>query len=319
MTVATRIPVKTYTLKPACPPVVFEPEDPSVSLVNWAAENLDILRKPLQKAGALLFRGFKLAGPGQFEALIRKTMGEPIHYAYASTPRTKVMSNIYTSTEYPAGRTIQLHNEMAYTRYWPRHLFFFCHTPAASGGQTPIADSRRVYAQIPDAIKEAFEEKGLCYVRNYDGYLDLSWQKAFATTSRMEVAERCAELGIDHVWLSPEHLRTSQRCDAVQTHPETGQKVWFNQAHLFHVSALDPEIREHLLIHGEENLPRNVTFGDGSPIPDAMLAEVREILAREQRVFDWQKGDVMLVDNLLAAHGRLPFSGKRKVLVGMTA
>jgi len=319
VSVTTSLPIKTHTLKPGQPPVVFEVQEPGLPLVSWATEHTNSLRRPLQKAGALLFRGFKMNGPGQFETLIRQTMGEPIHYAYASTPRTKVMSNIYTSTEYPAGRTIQLHNEMAYTNAWPRHLFFYCYTPAAEGGQTPIADSRKIYHSLSPTITDLFMKKGLRYVRNYDGYLDLPWQKAFATQSRTEVAERCTQMGIEYTWLGPEHLRTSEQCPAVVQHPETGETVWFNQAHLFHISALDPEVRDHLLSHGEENLPRNVYFGDGSPISEDMLQEVREVLQREQRTFDWQKGDVMLVDNLLMAHGRLPFKGKRKVLVGMTA
>jgi alpha-ketoglutarate-dependent taurine dioxygenase len=33
--------------------------------------------------------------------------------------------------------------------------------------------------------------------------------------------------------------------------------------------------------------------------------------------FPWQKGDILMVDNMLAAHGREPFTGPRKIMVAM--
>jgi hypothetical protein len=34
--------------------------------------------------------------------------------------------------------------------------------------------------------------------------------------------------------------------------------------------------------------------------------------------FPWQRGDILMLDNILAAHGRAPYEGPRKILVGMT-
>jgi hypothetical protein len=34
--------------------------------------------------------------------------------------------------------------------------------------------------------------------------------------------------------------------------------------------------------------------------------------------FNWQRGDVMVVDNVLATHGREPFTGERRILVAMS-
>jgi alpha-ketoglutarate-dependent taurine dioxygenase len=33
--------------------------------------------------------------------------------------------------------------------------------------------------------------------------------------------------------------------------------------------------------------------------------------------FAWQKGDLLMVDNMLVAHGRAPFTGPRRILVAM--
>ena len=68
----------------------------------------------------------------------------------------------------------------------------------------------------------------------------------------------------------------------------------------------------------EDDLPTNTYYGDGTPIEPSVLDELREIYRQETVAFPWEKGDVLMLDNMLAAHGRAPFVGTRKVLVGMT-
>ena len=94
--------------------------------------------------------------------------------------------------------------------------------------------------------------------------------------------------------------------------------VWFNQAHLFHISSLQPEVKDNLLaVLNEDELPRNTYYGDGKPIEDSVLEEIRHIYQQETVCFPWKSGDVLLLDNLLTAHGRLPFDGSRQVVVAM--
>lgn len=72
----------------------------------------------------------------------------------------------------------------------------------------------------------------------------------------------------------------------VTQHPRTQDWVWFNQAHLFHLSNLDPDMQEILLdTVGEEGLPRNVYYGDGSPLEEDALAEIRAVLDECEVVF----------------------------------
>jgi alpha-ketoglutarate-dependent taurine dioxygenase len=88
---------------------------------------------------------------------------------------------------------------------------------------------------------------------------------------------------------------------------------------LFHVSNLEPEVRESLLdvVGDEVELPRNVFYGDGSPIDDETLSTVRGVLETHKISFPWQAGDVVMLDNMLTAHARAPFKGPRKVIVAM--
>jgi acyl carrier protein len=119
-------------------------------------------------------------------------------------------------------------------------------------------------------------------------------------------------------WLDDEHLRTVQIRPAALPHPRTGERLWFNHALALHASSLDPALRQTLLRQrGEAGLPHNTYFGNGDPIPDEVIAHVRETHERQQILFDWQAGDVLLLDNLRMAHGREPYSGPRAVYAAM--
>jgi alpha-ketoglutarate-dependent taurine dioxygenase len=298
-------------------PLVLEPAVEGLSLVDWTATNRQHLEQELLRYGAILFRGFNLNTVDEFERFMKSLAGDLLDYSYRSTPRTQVSGKIYTSTEYPAHQTIPLHNEMSYARQWPMMLGFFCMEAAEDGGETPLADSRKVYQRIGESTLDRFRKKRVRYVRNYGDALDLTWQNVFQTQKRADVEDFCREAGIEFEWKSDERLCTSDVCQAVAEHPQTGEMVWFNQAHLFHVSNLQSEIRDSLLNSSGGEPPRNAFYGDGMPIDERDLEDIRAAYAKETVVFPWQKRDVLLVDNMLTAHGRRPYRGARKIVVGM--
>ncbi|SJN54198.1 peptide synthase [Vibrio ruber DSM 16370] len=277
-----------------------------------------IVADNLHRHGGILFRGFDILGETEFQEFARSFGFPLLNYEFGSTPRTDLGEGVYTTTEYPAHQVIPLHNEQAYTLNWPMKIWFHCIQPAETEGETPIADSREVYRQIPTRIRERFEEKKLMYVRNYGNGLDLPWEKVFATSEPKQVEAFCRAHQIDFTWKGDGELRTRQVCQSVARHPVTQEMVWFNQAHLFHVSNLEAHIRETLLsIVEEEDLPRNVYYGDGSPIEDGILDEIRGVLDECMVKFPWQQGDVLMLDNMLVAHARSRFTGPRKVVVAM--
>ncbi|WP_249908410.1 TauD/TfdA family dioxygenase [Pseudomonas fulva] len=277
-----------------------------------------LAQQTLSTTGGVLFRNFKVPTPLDFKRFAA-SFGMPLGtYEFGSTPRSKVFAGVYSSTEYPAHQNIPLHNEQSYTRQWPSRIWFHCMRPSQTGGETPIADSRQVYQAIDPAIREEFIAKGLLYVRNYSRALDLPWQQVFNTDERSKVEQYCQSQGIDWSWSEAGELSTRQLCQAAVRHPLSQEWVWFNQAHLFHISAMAQDLRQALIdAVGETQLPRNVYFGDGTPIPDATLDAIRGVYADTCVAFPWQSGDVLMLDNVLVAHGRNPFSGDRKVIVAM--
>lgn len=312
--------VKTGYLDPQKKlPLVVQPAISNVNLAAWAAANLDLIESELIKHGALLFRGFDIDSIAAFDEFVRAVSEEMLDYSEPSSPRTEVARQIYTSTDYPASEWIQMHNELSYAHEWPRKVFFYCVQPAEQGGATPIAHGREVWRLLAPKIKERFREKQVMYVRNFRPGLDLPWQHVFNTTSRLAVEEYCRRSGIACEWLGKDRLRTRQIRQAVIDHPVTKDTVWFNQAHAFHAASLDPVVREALLAEmDEEDLPRQAYYGDGSAIEDSVIAEICEAYARASVIFQWQKGDLLLLENMLTAHGRTPFAGLRQILVAMS-
>ncbi|USE77174.1 TauD/TfdA family dioxygenase [Cupriavidus gilardii] len=299
-------------------PFTIEAASPGEPLIEALPRLRARIEEHLYTTGGVLFRSFAVDGAEGFRTFAA-AFGHPLlSYEFGSTPRSKVTGGVYTSTEYPAHQSIPLHNEQAYTREWPMKIWFYCERAAPQGGETPIADSRAIYSAVDAGTRERFATRGLCYVRNFGNGMDVPWQQVFNTEDRAQVETYCARHGIVCEWKDDGELRTRQRVQGIAHHPHTGDPVWFNQAHLFHLSALAPEMREVLLdTVGEEDLPRNVYYGDGTPIPDAELDAVRAVLDVHKVVFPWREGDVLMLDNMLTAHAREPFSGPRKVVVAM--
>jgi alpha-ketoglutarate-dependent taurine dioxygenase len=297
-------------------PLLIRPASQSFRHVDSIRRHGHDVRGLLLEHGALLFRGFAIADVAGFDAFVDALEMPRLDYVYRSTPRTSVGSKVFTATEYPPALEIPLHNENAYQREWPLKLALCCLTPAASGGETPIADLERITASIGSRLMDVFERRGVQYIRHYRPFMDVPWQTVFQTEDKAQVAHYCAAHGIDHEWVDSKTLRTSQICQGVARHPQTKMRYFFNQAHLFHVSSLGPAAAPLVKLYGDR-LPRQACYGDGGEIPLEDLELVREAFRREALTFAWQPDDVMLLDNMQFAHGRKPFSGARKVVVAL--
>ena len=298
-------------------PLIILPTVDDVSPVNWAAGNRDLIESEFLKHGAILFRGFPLKSIPEFEqfasALCLELYGE-----YGDLPRAEVGGRVYGSTPYPHDQPILFHNESSHLHRWPAKICFFCVTAASAGGETPIVDCRKVFQSLDPEISERFRQKGIMYVRNFVDGLDVNWQSFFRTNDKSAVEQRCREMSISYEWTDSNGLRICRVSPAVIEHPRTRETVFFNQLQLHHPGCLDPAVRESLLsVFREEELPRNAFYGDGSRIEDRVMEEIGRLYHELSVSFPWRAGDVLLLDNMLTAHGRNPFAGEREIVVTM--
>ncbi|TMR20499.1 hypothetical protein ETD86_18705 [Nonomuraea turkmeniaca] len=288
-------------------------------LVGWLDElGPDKLTDLLTERMALVFRDFRVS-PEAIEPVLDRLVPSRLPYVHGNSPRTKVRGNLYTSTEYPQQYTISMHNELSYAHRWPARLAFYCEKAAEQGGATPVLDGELWLSSLDAEVREAFSG-GIRYVQNlHDGYgFGKSWQDTFETGDRAAVEEFLKDSQAEWEW-GPDGLRVIQLRAATVRHPVTGTEVWFNQADQWHPAGLGDQTSADLYeILSPEEFPQYVTFADGTAIPDAYVEQILNRGLECAVDVDWRTGDVLLIDNVLVAHGRRPFEGTRRVLVAMS-
>ncbi|RKT54243.1 TauD/TfdA family dioxygenase [Saccharothrix australiensis] len=312
-------PALDWTFDPGSPAVVTAPPLADAPAARaWIESVADDLRAGLDQYGALYLRNLPVRDVDDFAHVRDAFIRRETPYREKATKRSDFGNSVYSSTDLPAAQRIRMHNENSYTMTFPGLLLFGCLVAPGSGGATPVADCREVLSHLPEDLVRRGRDTGWLLWRTYSDDISLGWRTAFNTTSPDEVARYCGENGIDHEWLPDGRLRTRQHRSAIIRHPRTGQEIWFNHLAFWNQWSLEPAVRETLVDElGAENLPFNTTFGDGEPIDeaDARLINAAYDAATTRR--PWSPGDLLVVDNLLAAHGRDAFRGDRRIVVAM--
>ena len=312
-----RRPVVVEASAKAPLPRVFEAGSPKHEVGAWLRERQADVRQALDVSGAVLLRGFQTRTVQKLEAIVREFAGEPLEYLERSSPRVALHGRVYSSTEYPSDQEIALHNENSYAAVFPALLFFQCMVRAERGGQTPLADCRKVLSRLPVPLVQRFVAHGVRYVRTFNEGIGLPWQAVFGTDCQHEVERKAAQFGYDVRWPVQNALQTVRHGPAVLT-TSSGERAWFNHAAFFHLSSLPPLVAQGLLDElGEQRLPAQTYFGDGSRIELETIELVRNAYRNETCTFEWLEGDLLIVNNLLVAHGRQAFCGLRKIAVAM--
>lgn len=285
-------------------------------VLNTLRDQRDDLLAEAMRVGYARFKVPPLSGPEEFAQVRDSVFPTRTTYVEAATPRTSFGSDVFSSTNVPASREIAPHNENSYATHFPGHLLFYCFEAPTDGGATPVCDVREVLRTIDGSILKEFEERGWALVRNYSSHLGRPWQEAFATSEREEVDAYCAAQDVEVNWHG-DRLQTRQVRPATVEHPVSHDRSWFNHVVFWHGSRLMPEIQEVLTREHGQDWPFQTFYGDGSPIPSDVIDHIASRYAENTESQPWQIGDLLLVDNLTAAHARQSYQGSRSVVVAM--
>ena len=207
-------------------PLVIQPEGKAFSLgefLEWVKAEKGEIQRQLLEGGAILLRNFPVENALDFETVIRTLdFGNFISYIGGDSPRTKITEGVYTSTEAPAHFKLPLHNELSFVKNYPQHIYFYCETPPVVGGETIIADARKVYQAIDPAVRARFEEKGLKYLSCYyhkSKLMDFinsmqrshkTWLDVFETDDKKEVETKCLENEFEFQWNQNDWIQIAQ-------------------------------------------------------------------------------------------------------------
>lgn len=323
----------SLTTSASLPARAHVPDGASDDPVGWAAAHRDSIEADLHRAGAVLMRGLDVSSADQFRAVCSAICPELRNYTGGDSPRTDVADQVYTSTEYPAHLEVFLHNELSYAGWSPDRLFFCCLVPSETGGETHLADGREILRRLDPAVRHRFESRGITYLQHlWDADdqpgIGKSWQETFETGDRTVVEAYLRESGMEFEWTEL-GIRTAATHPAVLEHAATGERCWHNQADQWHRDLAGVKVsfggsgdapidaRIDPATAGVETLGNHVTFGDGTEIDVDDLLHVRAVSQSCEAMFTWRAGDVLAIDNVLAMHGRKPFTGERRVIVAM--
>jgi len=285
---------------------------------SWIAENLSILQTELSCTGAILFRGFPVKDAQTYDDFFSAFSYPNFTYkeSLSNAVRINFTKYVFTANEAPKDVEIYLHNEMAQTPIYPERISLFCEEAADNGGATVICRSDEIYDHLLEfdaVITNKLEEVGIKYTTIMPGEdrpesgQGRSWRSTLSVSNVEEAEEKLKELGYSWTWLEDGSLKAQTAAlPAIRT-LENNRKVFFNQI-----------IAAYKGWEGVNDDPSvALCFGDDSFFTKEYLNKVVSISETASYDINWENGDVALVDNNLAMHGRRPYSGntKRKVLV----
>ncbi|AKP25311.1 Taurine catabolism dioxygenase, TauD/TfdA family [Leptospira interrogans serovar Manilae] len=332
-------------------PVVYQPNSTTQkskqTLIQWIKTNKRALTDDLKQYGAILFRGFEIISPQDFEEVILNIDSNLKNNYLGTSPRNQVTKYIFTATELPSAYPIMQHAEMSFLDSPPKKLFFYCGKAPGKFGETPITDLRKVLKDIPTHIRKKFEKEKIRYSRVYNGPSNQSrfqfwktkrWDEMFQTKDKNEVEKTSKKQNFKVEWFGKDDLRLVNTTLAIRKHPESNTLAWHNHSQVFHIDAARKEywkifvrqktIRGFLvavtleiltfikkITTKKEYLDTHCTYGGGQEISGTELKQIQNVFWNNISLFSWQNRDILVIDNYSVSHGRHPFTGPREIFV----
>ena len=337
-------------------PLVVEPKSKqqrSLSfLSNFLETNRGWVDDMMLQYGALLFRGFDIDSERDVQTAVMSY--EPnLNNSYRGTSPRNVQGGtefVFSAAEVPSHFPIAQHIEMSFLPAPPRKLFFSAiKAPKTVGGETALADFRKVYQDLPTKLRNKLADKKLLYRRSHskkgqrfthDVAAMQGWPEVFGTSDKSEVEKIARSENMPMRWegRNKDRFVSEFVSDPFQLHPETNEPVWFNHAQVFHWTTFPAELfaafrRTHewrLLLHAiqvgvvsiikygllRQKMALTASFGDGTAISVWEMHQIRKAVHKNMVFNRWNKGDIVMIDNFSTSHGRQPTYDKgRKVVV----
>jgi alpha-ketoglutarate-dependent taurine dioxygenase len=308
----------------------------------------------LAEHGAVLLRGFNLLRPADFERIMLSIPGMyGMNQVLLSEPGRALVDGtnfvFHTNTEFKTGGSMlfgMFHTENYGVPDVPHYIAFHCQQPGTAGGETGLLNMAKLYADLPASLQERLEAQ-TCLVSLYS----LSETATRYGISTDDLREFCKRNDVPLTNLQGCPYISIYKPSVIQhplTHdksllvglgliPSLGQRVvaaflrdyaglrWFPHRLFWSTPKLAALVSRRAYGRVTERRSINIT-GDLPPVAGRSLASLFtesdvDLLAVTMRQryssFPWQRGDVLIVDNLKMAHNGMAGYGKRDLKVMM--
>jgi len=264
-------------------------------LLQGDGRSLDSVEKAellavLAQAGFLILRGFS-ADLGSFSTLVQRVSLrvslDPARQFHGGKVAQKVDAG------YDA---IGLHCENGNNPFLPHLCWFFCEKAAKEGSQTTVCDGFPVWDALAPATRERFLAQPIQYSRNVEA---VKWKTfVFHSLQGRKPLEQIEYNDLAAIYEGRQGASAELKPDGsihyVYQVP-AAHPTQFSERLAFANSILGPSYNYE---------KPKITFADGTPFSEQLVAEISEVTERFTEDIEWQAGDVVLIDNTRVMHGR---------------
>lgn len=304
---------------PHCPLEIRASNEDNAKGKQYFVDNKEKIRADLLKHGAVWIRGFDLmksvnGNREMWEALDLDPCLDPLH----SSGLRKFASErdaLYEEVNKPSlrGHYIGLHCEST-TKRTAAYAAFVCFQKATEGGgRFLVADGAAILAEMDTKVLQKLYDRGLrISVSNLDipPSFPTPVKEGIKTIVDMAVAPKF-DMDLEMIYEAdgkPGRLQAVETAESpINRHPVTGLPVWFNNAHNHARKLRDrrpcgvPEVGMTEVFYADTMEP--LTLED--------CQEIKRASEKHITALAMEPGDVLLVDNYRALHGRDVFQGDR--------
>ncbi|OOY36277.1 hypothetical protein BOV90_01705 [Solemya velum gill symbiont] len=262
-------------------------------------ETIDFARlySAYQKHGAILLRGGTM-NLEKFEA-IANYFCDRFHHVGGRSAMRQDQGDGFTTGVWAGNMDKLAHTEGSYRPaiHRPDTAFFCCVVPpSASGGETTLFDGAEMLQHLPKDLARRFREQGIIYEMTWQPE---RWSAEFDVENEVQLREYLArfpearyslENGTLHLFYSAPAIFSVDGVDA------------FANGILNHLPAIDHPAYAHSTIYTKPS--NRVSFGDGEPLSSEVYNQLIDVQDKVIYKHQWQKLDVVIINNLRYMHGR---------------
>jgi len=304
---------------PSCPAEIRATDAMNAQGAQYFADNKDEIRNQLLKHGAVWLRGFDMMKSVSGFREMHETLGldpclDPLH----SSGLRKFASErdaLYEEVNKPSlrGHYIGLHCESTAKRTAAYAAFVCFQKATEGGGRFLVADGAAILGELDTKVlQKLYDRKIRISVSNLDippalpGFIKEGIKGAVDAA----VAPKF-DMDLEMMYESdgkPGRLQAVETAESpINRHPVTGLPVWFNNAHN-HARKL----RDRRPCGVPEVGMTEVFYADTmDPLTLEDCQEIKRASEKHITALSMEPGDVLLVDNYRALHGRDVFQGDR--------